>query len=151
MFGFNHRETENLRTRFRNIPQEDRVWECVEEFIKWARDSGYAKGLHLRKHNEEMPHGPDNSFWLTANAGELKTRFLNQMKKGSVFCRSCEKDCPRDGRGCKEWREYFRLNWNENIHVPKPKPVVQERPMVFQYEHPDLVREGIEWQQTSQD
>jgi hypothetical protein len=57
-------------------------------------------------------------------------------------CENCRKEtCPE--HGCASWSKWFVKNWNENICV-KPEPANRE---VFQYEHPDRVREmnTAEW------
>ena len=53
-------------------------------------------------------------------------------------CNNCDRVCP-DG-GCKAWREWFPENWNENISIAPKEP---RDKLFFRYEHPDLVREGI--------
>ena len=51
-------------------------------------------------------------------------------------CENCQKEtCPENG--CASCRKWFVKNWNENICV---KPELKGRD-VFQYEHPDRVRE----------
>lgn len=52
-------------------------------------------------------------------------------------CENCRKETCYPERGCSDWRKWFVKNWNENICV-KPEPKGRE---VFQYEHPDRVRE----------
>lgn len=69
-------------------------------------------------------------------AGE-KERPGQYIDTESPFCRNCRR-CSNVWRGCPAWRKYFIDNWNKNIMV-KPKKTRQ----FFQYEHPDLVREGI--------
>ena len=74
---------------------------------------------------------------------------MNRRKKEerkalvSQFCVGCTEAC-REGVGCERWRQYFILNWDQNISIAKPVP--KEDPnakQYFRYEHPDLVREGI--------
>ena len=143
MFGFDSKETENLRARFRKIWKEDKAWTTAEDFMKWAAESGYETGMHLRKHNDALPHGPDNSYWLDRGSENSRLRLTIEMKNGSEYCKGCDKKICDNGVGCKGWQKWFKKNWNKNIYVPPVKPVVQEGPMVFRYEHPDLVREGI--------
>ena len=50
-------------------------------------------------------------------------------------CNDCDKDCPESG--CVTWKKWFVKYWNDNICV-KPEPKGRA---VFQYEHPDRVRE----------
>ena len=51
-------------------------------------------------------------------------------------CENCQKEtCPE--KGCASWRKWFAKNWNDNIHRSIPKVPK----LVWQYEHPDRVRE----------
>lgn len=59
------------------------------------------------------------------------------MSQANNPCEGCEKECPNHGSGCKEWAERFVQNWNQNIH--RCVPPMPRR--VWQYEHPDRVRE----------
>ena len=142
MCGFGGKETENLRKRFRKI-RDDCEWPSLEAFLFWVKESGYIKGNHLYKRVPELPHGPGNSFWSTIAARQAKQRYMENLKKNCKFCKDCQKECPLDGRGCKEWADYWKKNWNKNIHVPAEKPPEPVKPQFFRYEHPDLVREGI--------
>lgn len=142
MYDLDGKAVETLRTRYRKIAG-DHEWSCVEEFIKWANDSGFKKNARIYKKDENKPHGPNNSCWTILGQENTRRRFTDQLKYGSVFCADCKRDCPSHGHGCNDWKAYFKDNWNQNIYVPPVKPVVQEGPMVFRYEHPDLVREGI--------
>ena len=70
---------------------------------------------------------------------EEKERPGQYIDAESPFRKICKRaDCPDNGFGCPAWRKYFIDNWNKNIMV-KPKKTRQ----FFQYEHSDLVREGI--------
>lgn len=141
MYGFDAKETECLRRRFYKLKKKEAEWEDVYDFMMWARDSGYEKNLNMGKRDKTLPHGPENSFWL--EKGYASERYLQKIRQNCDFCTGCEKRCSVSGLGCKDWRNYFVKNWNEKIYVPPVKPVVYEGPMVFRYEHPDLVREGI--------
>ena len=142
MYDLDGKAVETLRTRYRKIAG-DHEWSCAEDFIKWANDSGFKKNSRLYKKDEEKPHGPYNSCWTILGQENTRRRYTDQLKYGSVFCADCKRDCPSHGHGCNDWKTYFKDNWNKKIHVPPVKPVVPEGPMVFCYEHPDLVREGI--------
>ena len=142
MYDLDGKAVETLRTRYRKIAG-DHEWSSAEDFIKWANDSGFKKNARLYKKDENKPHGPNNSCWHILGQENTRRRFTNQLKHGSVFCTDCKRDCPSHGRGCNDWQTYFQDNWNKNIYIPPVKPVVPEGPMVFRYEHPDLVREGI--------
>lgn len=57
----------------------------------------------------------------------------------SPFCENCKEECP--SYGCREWREYYKKNWDQNIS--KAAQRVPRGKQVFRYEHPDMIREGI--------
>jgi hypothetical protein len=71
---------------------------------------------------------------------ENDKRLPSYIEAESLFCKCCEKECQSKRAGCKEWREYFVKNWNENISTYDPG---QQQEKIFRYEHPDLIREGI--------
>ena len=142
MCGFDVKETENLRARYRKI-KDDCEWTSVEDFLNWSKKNGYRTGMHLSKRDGELPHGPLNSVFQIKGLKKAKRLFIENMKKSCEFCKDCQKECPLTGRGCQEWADQWKQNWNKNIHVPPVKPLVEEGPMVWRYEHPDLVREGI--------
>lgn len=126
----------------------DSDWERADDFVKWCSENGWKKGLRLCRLDTSKPHGPENSFFktpeMTVKAMEADIRRRKEERKSLVspFCEGCTEAC-RKGVGCERWQQYFVKNWNKYIHVPPVKPVVEEGPMVFRYEHPDLVREGI--------
>lgn len=137
----------------------DSGWETADEFVKWCSENGYASGLRLCRKDTAKPHGPDNSFFKTPDSIKRAIKEENRRRKEerkslvSPFCIGCQKGCSNQTVGCKEYRAWFAKNWNQNISIAlnKPVTVAQEGPMVWRYEHPDLVREWIVWQQTSQD
>lgn len=142
MFGFDGKETKNLRARYRKI-RDDCEWPSIEAFLLWAKESGYKTGMYLRKYGESLPHGPENSFWNTKTSQGAKQRYIESLKNNCEFCNGCQEDCPKTGLGCKEWADYWKENWNKNIYVPPVKPPEPVKQQFFCYEHPDLVREGI--------
>ena len=141
-------DLENLRKRF-YVYRADMEWTCLEEFVTWAKENGYKKGLHLKKIDASKKHGPGNSRYEDSKAKVLlrTEKHKKFMETRSPYCIGCTKPiCPGQGTGgCNGWKEYWIKNWDENIHYV---PVVQEveKPKTsrfWQYEHPDLVREGI--------
>lgn len=58
-------------------------------------------------------------------------------------CETCTEECRNPERGCPQWRKWFVDWWNALVYAG-PKPNSRE---VFQYEHPDRVREmnTAEW------
>ena len=152
-YGINRQETLNLSKRYYMLDGKENS-DCMDSFVLWCSENGYEKGLQLRKRDPKKPHSPENSFFFSTQKQkqEIHEKKVETMAIRSPFCTGCEKECPRkNSGGCEEWKEYFLNNWNQNIHIPPPKPEPVEdpnTPMVFRYEHPDLVREGIVWQQT---
>lgn len=57
------------------------------------------------------------------------------MSEAKNPCDTCDQGCPADG--CAAWRRWWVDNWNENICRCAPQAPKQ----VWQYEHPDRVRE----------
>ena len=146
-YGISGDEVSNLIRRFyRRL--YDSEWERADDFIKWCSENGYESGLRLCRKDTSKPHGPENSYFKTPEktvrgiAEDKRRRKEERKSLVSQFCDGCQKEC-RDSIGCKDYRDWFVKNWNKNIYMPPVKPVVPEGPMVFRYEHPDLVREGI--------
>lgn len=141
-YGIPGNEIGNLATRYYKFLACD--WDCLDDFLFWASQNGYQKGLKLRKKNEKKNHGPDNSYFEDSQLmiRRRKERFQEYTQTQSEFCSECHlKKCPSGG--CYAWQEYFIKHWNKCIHHEKPKPVVVDTAKVWRYEHPDLVREGI--------
>lgn len=149
-YGIPSKEVENIAKRWSSI-DGGKNWESMDAFVRWCSENGYKKGITLRRYDPEKPHSPENSFFGEPSREVIQKRKQKKketMEIKSPFCEKCQKFCPGSGScGCEEWQEYFQKNWNENICIapkkPEPKPAVKEGLQVFQYEHPDLVREGI--------
>jgi hypothetical protein len=63
-FGMTFEEVRAARERWRRI-SNDCDWKAFDDYLQWMVDSGWSKGKHLGKRNSSLPHGPDNSIWLT--------------------------------------------------------------------------------------
>lgn len=135
-YGFSVTEVNAHNGRWYRSIRPDTTWGSFDEYLRWARDTGCQPGYQLRKLDPMKPHGPDNSYWYcSVKAAEIK-QMLPPEEKTSPFCQGCEKECPLAGNGCAEWREYWILNWNLNIHrkrVTTPSPPKRE---FFVYFHP---------------
>ena len=148
-YGISGQDVTNLVRKFyRRLYDSD--WERADDFVKWCSENGYESGLRLCRYDESKPHGPENSYFRTPkirkSIKEDKRRRKEERKNlVSPFCEGCQKECRNTSIGCYEYRAWWAKNWDENIHIAlqEPKPVVQQGPQVFRYEHPDLVREGI--------
>ncbi len=148
-YGIPGAEVSNLSKRLSVLHGKEN-WASFDAFVKWCSENGYQKGIMLRRHDPSKPHSPENSYFginTRTQIRENSEKFHEFRQNSSPFCVGCEKECPRNGAGgCNEWVDYFLKNWNQNIHVPPPKPEPVEDPnttKMFRYEHPDLVREGI--------
>jgi hypothetical protein len=149
-YGIPGPEVTNLVRRFyKRLYDSD--WEKADDFIKWCSENGYKSDLRLCKKDTSKPHGPENSYFKASDSIKRAIKEENRRRKEerkslvSPFCIGCQKGCSNHTVGCKEYRAWFVKNWNQNIRVEKPVEVKTEPegPMVFRYEHPDLVREGI--------
>ena len=147
-YGISSADVTHLIRRFYRYFR-DSDWQNADDFVRWCSENGWQKGLKLCRKDKERLHGPGNSYFqtpeMTVRAKKEDIRRRKEERKNTVspFCEGCQKECTRVAYGCEEYRAWFVKNWNQNIHVPPVKPVVPEGPMVFCYEHPDLVREGI--------
>lgn len=137
-----------IRKFYRYLSDSD--WYNADSFVRWCSENNWQKGLRLCKKDASMPHGPENSYFkkpektVRVIAEDKKRRKEERKSLVSPFCEGCTEEC-RKGVGCERWQQYYVTNWDKNIRVAKPAEVKPEPegPMVFRYEHPDLVREGI--------
>lgn len=149
-YGIPGPDVKNLISRFyRRLQDSD--WESADNFVKWCSENGWKSGLRLCRSDTSKPHGPENSFFknseMTVRAVAADKRRRKEERKNGVsqFCEGCKEKCRNTAIGCDRYREWFIKNWNENISIAKPAEKIPEpeKPMVWRYEHPDLVREGI--------
>ena len=138
-YGFPGNIVRNLNSHWERKRLRMSDFESFDAFVKWCSENGFEDNARLRRYDEARPHGPDNSYWYVRPP-------YKPVQKISPFCENCQQQSAGCINGCDAWREWFVKNWNENICI-KPKEVLPEPPKqgFFQYEHPDLVREGIVW------
>ena len=148
-YGIPGSEVENLAKR-KNAIEGGENWDSFDDWVRWCSENGYQKGIALRRYDPDKPHSPENSFFGEPAKEIIKKRKQKKQETKEIqspFCEKCEKECPGNGSvGCYEWQEYFINNWNQEFYVAPPEPekkVDPDKPMIFRYEHPDLVREGI--------
>ena len=155
-YGIPAADVDNLSSKFRKQNLKE-GFGTFDKFVRFCADSGYKHGMLMRKHDPEEPHGPENTYFIQRAETDYAKR--NTRKKISAenkkkdvkqprynregLCAGCKKECHTSGWGCSEYQRKFVENWNKNIH--RKKPVDPNKPMIFRYEHPDLVREGIVW------
>jgi hypothetical protein len=143
-FCLTAQQVRSARDRWRKIIN-DCEWDTFDDYLQWMVESGWGKYMHLAKRNQALPHGPQNSIWLTPDKA-YETEFYG--KTPSVWNTYCDA-CPKKGTeecteyGCAEWRQYFRENWNRNIYRAAPEKTTETK-SCFCYSHPDDIREGRE-------
>lgn len=115
-------------------------WETVDQFCKWAVEKGYKPGMRIKKYYDFLPHSMENSYFVHTGQ-KVEERHPTFVDSESPCCKNCDEDCDAAAFGCAKWRAYFVKNWNENIY--RSQPAARPVNVVFRYEHPDLVREGI--------
>jgi hypothetical protein len=141
-YGLSSEEVMIMKAKFQKVRKGGATdWETVEQFCKWAVQEGYKPGMRIKKQYPFLPHSMENSYFV--NTGDPDgERHATYIDAESPFCeKCCNHDCATLAFGCKKWREYFVKNWNENIY--RSQPAARPVNVVFRYEHPDLVREGI--------
>ena len=141
-FGLTVNEVRSARERWRKIAH-DCTWETFDDYLKWMVDSGWQKYKHIAKLDSDLPHGPENSIWVTLDAEDMikLAQSSSIPDVGNPFCDACAQngqDVCKD-HGCAKWQDYFRKNWDEKIYCPKP---VERKKEYFRYPHPDDIREG---------
>lgn len=138
MVDFTKTQLRALSDRWPAI-EKDSTFASLEEFVDWAAETGFQTGLELYKLNVCKPHGPGNSYWYA--------RSKPTPDVVSPFCADCQRICPVSKNGCEGYHSYYVENWDRNIcRKPKEAPQAPKGREFFRYEHPDLVREGIAWQ-----
>ena len=100
-------------------------FDSLADFYEWSKESGWDYGKKLRRLNTSEGYSRDNCVWMDA-----------------------EKDRRYDSRD-----DLAIIRWNDTVarireylkNLPPYDPVKQQRNgrEFFQYEHPDLEREGI--------
>ena len=120
--GFNRREIDNLYHRYRCFENtEQNGFASLEDFIEWAASEKYAVGMKLERIDAKKPYSRDNCVMAAIYGDEEYQQRLISMWESVM----------------KPIRERFKRELEE---IERRKPKGKE---YFQYEHPDLVREGI--------
>lgn len=141
-FGLTAQEVRSARERWRRIAN-DCEWETFDDYLQWMTQSGWSKYMHMAKKRESLPHGPNNSIWLTPDEAREFEDNGKPPSVGNPFCDACKKNGTEEciDYGCAEWRKYFTENWNKNVYretIEYPK----KKESYFCYAHPDDIREG---------
>lgn len=117
-YGINGKIVAALCERYRRMLRVGPVgWQCDDEFLLWAMETGYKTGAQLRKHDKYLPHGPDNSYWYVIGQDPVKHRETVVISR---FCEDCKEECPASGEGCKAWREKY-IKTGTKISMFRPK------------------------------
>lgn len=158
-YGIPAHEVDNLSSKFKKQNLKE-GFGTFDKFVRFCAASGYKHGMLMRRYDPEEPHGPDNTYFIQReetdySKKERERKCSAQIRKNvsaekkprynrEGICAGCKKECRASGWGCSEYQRKFVENWNTNIHRKKPEPPVDlNKPMIFRYEHPDLIREGI--------
>ena len=151
--GFTGKEMDALRKKYCRIDGSS-DFESFDSFLKFCANQNYKKGQRMRRRTLSKPHGPDNSFFVSNNYTEMRKKVDPKEIKPDMMnpCLGCGNqcdagtvECPIGAMGCKEWRVWFQKHWDEFIHQYLKSETEKKGREFFQYEHPDLQREGIVW------
>lgn len=138
-YGFTEDEVTAFRMRWNRYIKKDTVWPNFEEFLKWVSCAGYTKGARIVRHDGSQPYGPENAYIRKGRI--LSAKEVMEFNK-PVICRGCpDESASCSLSGCPQYKEWFIKNWDENIHQDIPPHLAKPKKTVFQYEHPDRVRE----------
>ena len=119
--------------RIYNAIQDKSTFPDFESFLEYSTGK-YRIGFTVYRIDASKPYSPENCYWYY--------RDKKAEDVVSQVCEGCTAQTSACGtNGCMKYREYFVKNWNKNIcRAKKPEVNTQK---IFRYEHPDLVREGI--------
>lgn len=138
-YGFCPEEITAFKMRWQRLIRDDCTWSSFEEFLKWAGNANYIKGARLRKKDNSRPYGPDNAYF---HRGRVLQAAEATAHDKPAICRGCQQETASCRlQGCETYRDWFIQNWNDSIHQDIPPGMIQPKKTVFQYEHPDRVRE----------
>ena len=122
--GFHRREVDNLYHRYRCFENtEQNGFASLDDFIEWAAAEKYEVGMKLERINENEPYSRENCRMVPIDRNEeYQIKLIDKWE--SIM---------------KPIRERYKAELDE---IERRKPKTRE---FFRYEHPDLVRDGIEW------
>lgn len=128
----------NLQYNWRKINRDDseNLFLGFRDFADWSLENGYDYGMRLYMIDPDKGWSRDNCEWIDIEKGpEQPCRVMREMaKQWDKFIIPIRKrfakelECIREGKPI--------------ITEPEP-PEDQIGKVFFQYEHPDLIREGI--------
>lgn len=121
--GFTKQELDNLYHKYRHIKGPENGFANLDEFIEWAASEKYKVGSRLERIDKNKPYSRENCRMVSVSPyEECQRRMITQWEKVMAPI-----------------RERYKAELDE---IERKKPKTRE---FFRYEHPDLVREGIEW------
>jgi hypothetical protein len=103
------------------------LFQDFQEFVDWCAETGWTYGLKLKRKNNKGPFLPENCLWEKANGDPYALQEMARKWEAGV------------GPIREKLRPYL-----DAIEKKKSEPKY-----MFQYEHPDLVREGIVFEGSS--
>lgn len=114
---------------FHALSQEhpDMQWSSLHYFVRWSTPR-YKFGMNLVKIDESKPHGPKNSVWVAPEKRETLGKQA-QLRQAADNWERCVGP--------------IRKKYEQEIRAILFQQEIDSARMTFQYEHPDLVREGV--------
>lgn len=77
-----------MLAQWKKVPTSERTgcWEDFSGFSQWAMAHGWTPSSHLTKHDQDLPHSPENSFFSEFSPAdrELLDRWdatVNKLRK----------------------------------------------------------------------
>lgn len=152
-YGIPGDDVANLRRRWMRHRLRECGWESFDAFLLWCSQKGFKKSMQIVKLDDNLPHSPENSLFQYRNMKKpVKKPAENPPKQRKEdigdFCAKCQNKCPSYRVGCKAWEDQWVKNWNENISTSPKLHQSDAARHVWQYEHPDLEREGLRFEST---
>ena len=130
----------NLQYVWRKILKDDSEnrFHGFRDFAEWSLDNGFVYGAKLRRIDSEKGWSRENCEWIVV--GKRSIRYYKDLKKMQM---QWDKFATPLRRRYKKELESI-LDGLPIVKEPEP-PKEQIGKSFFRYEHPDLVREGIQW------
>ena len=104
-----------------------------QDFANWSMKNGYKYGRRLRRIDKGAEYSPDNMEWVDVNVNSQSNEIAKQkaISKWDAFIKPIRKQFE------KELEQLQQIEEEEKIRQ------AQQVREFFRYEHPDLEREGI--------
>lgn len=101
-YGLDGNAINTLNARWRKLKLDQEGWASFDQFLHWSSIEGWRPHCHLRKINEQKPHGMYNSFWEAPGGGN------HGMFQNDSPCRSCDPEIAENCvRPCKARLDFW--------------------------------------------